>query len=161
MEAWPGLVQGELGAGVFRLLGREQTQSEQQYRCSEHQAVDTADTALRGRRPEADGHGAARRHAVLIADEAVREFVGNSNDAGRLTVVSSDIEVVRACKLSGAKIIPSQAMAARLAGLAPAEQAAPERPEKPLRGMIGKLEREMLDEIGDPKEFERRVLEGE
>jgi predicted RNA-binding protein with PIN domain len=96
-----------------------------------------------------------------VADEAVREFVANSNDAGKLTVVSSDLEVAKACKLSGAKVLPSQVMAARLAGLAPAPDAAPAGPEKPIRGMIGDIEREMLDEIGDLKEFERRVIEGE
>jgi predicted RNA-binding protein with PIN domain len=95
------------------------------------------------------------------ADAAVRDYVADSNDVGKLTVVSSDSEVARACKLSGAKVLPSQVMAARLAGLAPAESAAPERPEKPSRGMVGDLEREMLDEIGDIAEFERRVLEGE
>ena len=96
-----------------------------------------------------------------VADEAVREFVENSNDTARLTVISSDIEVVRACKLAGAKVQSSQVMAKRLSGLAPAPDEAPARPEKPIRGMIGDIEREMLDEIGDLKEFERRVLDGE
>jgi predicted RNA-binding protein with PIN domain len=96
-----------------------------------------------------------------VADEAVREFVENASNAGKLTVVSSDIEVVKACKLSGAKVQSSQAMAKRLAGLAPAPESAPIGPEKPIRGMIGDIEREMLDEIGDLKEFERRVLEGD
>jgi predicted RNA-binding protein with PIN domain len=87
-----------------------------------------------------------------IADAAVREFVEESNDPGKLTVVSSDIEVVKGCKL---------AIAERLAGLAPADREAPERAEKPVRGMIGDLEREMLDEIGDFSEFQRRIESGD
>jgi predicted RNA-binding protein with PIN domain len=96
-----------------------------------------------------------------VADEAVREFVANSNDAGRLTVISSDIEVVKACKLSGARVVPSAAMAEMLADLSPAENVGPARPEKPIRGMIGDIEREMLNEIGDFEEFERRIERGE
>jgi predicted RNA-binding protein with PIN domain len=95
-----------------------------------------------------------------VADEAVREFVENASNAGNLTVVSSDIEVVKACKLSGAKVQSSQAMAKRLAGLAPAPDTAPIGPEKPIRGAIGDIEREMLDEIGDFEEFQRRIERG-
>ncbi|MBZ0137002.1 MAG: NYN domain-containing protein [Planctomycetes bacterium] len=93
---------------------------------------------------------------VGAADRAVREFVENSREPGKLRVISSDIEVVQACKLAGAKVISSQDMAARLGGArrdAPAGGA-----EKPIRGMVGKLEQEMLDEIGDFDEFERRIL---
>jgi predicted RNA-binding protein with PIN domain len=89
------------------------------------------------------------------ADRAIREFVTNAVEPGSLRVVSSDIEVAQACRLNGAKVISSQEMAARLSG---AGGVADERPEKPTRGVIGRLEQEMLDDIGDLEEFEREVL---
>jgi len=90
------------------------------------------------------------------ADEAVRDFVENAGNPRNLLVVSSDQAVVKACRLSGAKVLSSQAMADRLSDLVP-QAGAPKRPEKPSRGVIGKLEREMLDEIGDLEDFERRI----
>lgn len=90
------------------------------------------------------------------ADEAVREFVENASEPRKLLVISSDREVVKACRLSGAKVLSSQAMADRLSDLLP-QAKAPARPEKPSRGVIGKLEQEMLDEIGDLEDFERRI----
>lgn len=90
------------------------------------------------------------------ADEAVRQFVENASEPRKLLVISSDQAVVKACRLSGAKVLSSQAMADRLSDLLP-EAKAPARPEKPSRGVIGKLEQEMLDEIGDLEEFERRI----
>jgi predicted RNA-binding protein with PIN domain len=95
------------------------------------------------------------------ADEAVREFVAEANNADRITVVSSDIEVVKACKLAGARVMPSQAMAEWLSDIGGDNKQAPSRPEKPIRGMIGDLEREMLDEIGDYEEFQKRIERGE
>lgn len=91
------------------------------------------------------------------ADKAVREFVENSREPGKLRVISSDIEVVQSCKLAGAKVISSQDMATRLDGAA--RNSTPDGgADKPARGMIGKLEQEMLDEIGDFDDFERRIL---
>ncbi|MEZ5991492.1 MAG: NYN domain-containing protein [Planctomycetota bacterium] len=94
------------------------------------------------------------------ADHAVRDYVENAMEPFKVKVVSSDIEVVKACRLNGAKVISSQVMAAMLGAMTP--QAGPTaRPEKPARGMIGDLEREMLDEIGDFEEFQRRIEGGE
>jgi predicted RNA-binding protein with PIN domain len=90
------------------------------------------------------------------ADHAVREFAENANDPRKITVVSSDIEVVKACKLAGTKTLSSQAMARKLHAATPSS-AAPARPEKPIRGAVGKLEQEMLDEIGDFEEFKRKL----
>lgn len=92
------------------------------------------------------------------ADQAVRDFVENASDPRRLLVISSDQQVVKACRLSGAKVLSSQAMADRLSDLLPGQGPAA-RPEKPTRGAIGKLEQEMLDEIGNLEEFERRITE--
>lgn len=96
------------------------------------------------------------------ADYALRQFVAEHADPRRLLVVSSDREVARVCRACGARILTSQEMSSVLAALvqrgkAPAAGAA----EKPTRGVVGNLEREMLDEIGDLREFERRVLDGE
>ncbi|MCB9893072.1 MAG: NYN domain-containing protein [Planctomycetes bacterium] len=93
------------------------------------------------------------------ADEAVRDYVENSNQPRRLTVISSDLAVTKACKLAGTKILSSQAMANKLAAATP-DSPTPTRPEKPARGAIGKLEQEMLDEIGDFEEFKRRITDG-
>jgi predicted RNA-binding protein with PIN domain len=89
------------------------------------------------------------------ADRAVREHVENAEHPRKLRVVSGDHEVINACRLNGARIVHSREMAARLAALAPAEtpRAAP---EKPTTG-AGRLEREMLEEIGDFEEFRRDV----
>lgn len=92
------------------------------------------------------------------ADRAVQEFVENHREPNKLRVVSSDIEVVQACKLNGARIISSQEMAAKLDGVTRKLNPSTGRTEKPTRGMIGKLEQEMLDEIGDFEEFQRKVL---
>jgi predicted RNA-binding protein with PIN domain len=90
------------------------------------------------------------------ADHAVREFVLNAMEPFKLKVVSSDLEVVKSCKLNGAKVISSQLMAEKLSELTPT-RGEPERPEKPTRGVIGDIEQEMLDEIGDFEEFKRRL----
>lgn len=93
------------------------------------------------------------------ADHAVREHVQNSRQPAKLRVVSSDHAVANACRLAGAKVIKAQEMAGRLAKLA-AEGRVPRdgSVEKPSRGRVGSIEREMLDEIGDEREFERDVL---
>ncbi len=90
------------------------------------------------------------------ADHAIKEFVANAANARKLHVVSADREVVNACRLAGARVIDSRGMAERLARIAPSNNPR-QRPEKPTRGTIGKLEREMLDEIGDWKGFLRDV----
>jgi predicted RNA-binding protein with PIN domain len=91
------------------------------------------------------------------ADDAVREFVENSADPRKLRVVSADHQVINACRLSGARIVHSREMSERLAGFTPPET---ERsiPDKPTSGG-GKLEKEMLEEIGDWEEFQRDVEE--
>lgn len=99
------------------------------------------------------------------ADREVRDYVEGANEPRKLKVVSSDIAVASACRLTGASIIRSDEMGRRLAAFvqAPANKKAQGGSglEKPTRGVIGRLEQEMLDEIGDLKEFERRVLDGE
>ena len=90
------------------------------------------------------------------ADAAVRDYVENASEPRRLTVVSSDQEVVRACKLAGSKTLSSQAMAKKLDAVTPSAKA-PARPEKPISGAVGKLEQEMLDDIGDFEEFKKRL----
>ena len=95
------------------------------------------------------------------ADRAVLNFVENDNHPNKLRVVSSDIEVVQACKLNGAQVISSQEMASKLDGIIRKLDPRTGAPEKPTRGMVGDLEQEMLDEIGDLKEFERRVIDGD
>lgn len=92
------------------------------------------------------------------ADRAVLEFVENHRQANKLRVVSSDIEVVQACKLNGAQVISSQEMAKKLDAVTHKQSPGDGRAEKPARGMIGELEQEMLDEIGDFEEFQRKVL---
>ncbi|MCA8913107.1 MAG: NYN domain-containing protein [Planctomycetes bacterium] len=94
------------------------------------------------------------------ADHAVREFVLNAMEPFKLKVVSSDLEVAKSCKLNGAKVISSQVMATLLGKLTP-DRGEPARPEKPTRGMIGDLEQEMLNEIGDFEEFQRRIEQGD
>ncbi len=91
------------------------------------------------------------------ADHAVREFVENSGQPRKLRVVSADHQVINACRLSGARIVHSREMSERLAGFAPpdTERAAP---EKPTSG-AGRLEKEMLEEIGDWDEFQKNVEE--
>ncbi|MBE7492733.1 MAG: NYN domain-containing protein [Planctomycetes bacterium] len=93
------------------------------------------------------------------ADRAVREHVESARNAARLRVVSSDSAVATACRLAGARIMPAQDMAARLAKLS-VQGRTPRAgaQEKPARGGIGRLEREMLDEIGDLKQFEQNIL---
>ncbi|MBK9974019.1 MAG: NYN domain-containing protein [Planctomycetes bacterium] len=96
---------------------------------------------------------------IESADHAVREYVENSAHPGKLRVVSSDRAVARACKLSGAKVMSAQDMADRLASLV-SEGRAPRGSalEKPTRGAIGRIEREMIDDIGDLRAFEQQVL---
>lgn len=94
------------------------------------------------------------------ADHAVRDYVENAQEPFKLRVVSSDIEVAKSCRLNGAKVMSSQIMAGLLDDMTPVA-AAPTRPEKPSRGVIGDLEREMLEEIGDFEEFQRRIESGE
>ena len=56
----------------------------------------------------------------------------------------------------------SQEMASKLASMVEKGEGAPESGrEKPVRGMVGELEQEMIDEIGDLRDFERRVIEGD
>ncbi|MCA8916975.1 MAG: NYN domain-containing protein [Planctomycetes bacterium] len=90
------------------------------------------------------------------ADHAVRDYAENAGQPRNITVVSSDQEVVKACKLAGTKTLSSQAMAKKLDAAMPATSE-PTGPEKPIRGAIGKLEQEMLDEIGDFEEFKRKL----
>lgn len=93
------------------------------------------------------------------ADREVRLFVENARQPHKLRVVSSDRAVASAARLSGAKTITSQDMAVKLAKLA--AEGRTQRTgaaEKPTRGRVGKLEQEMLDEIGDEREFENDVL---
>lgn len=92
------------------------------------------------------------------ADRAVREFVENHREPNRLRVVSSDIEVVQSCRLNGAQVISSQEMASKLHGVTRRAASGDGHAEKPARGMVGELEKQMLDEIGDFDEFQRRVL---
>jgi len=93
------------------------------------------------------------------ADHAVREHIEHARNAAKLRVVSSDTAVASACRLNGAKIMSAQDMAERLAklgteGRTPRESAL----EKPTRGAIGRIEREMIDDIGDLKKFEQDIL---
>ncbi|MCC6464714.1 MAG: NYN domain-containing protein [Planctomycetes bacterium] len=96
------------------------------------------------------------------ADHALRHYVSEHHEPRKLLVVSSDREVARVCRAAGARIMTSQDMAGVLAALVQRKGGAAESGlEKPSRGVVGRLEREMLDEIGDLREFERRILEGE
>jgi predicted RNA-binding protein with PIN domain len=94
-------------------------------------------------------------HAKESADQAVRDYVENASHPRKLWVVSGDHEVINACRLNGARIMHSREMAEKLAALAPAENPRAE-PEKPATG-AGRVEREMLEEIGDWEEFRRRI----
>lgn len=96
---------------------------------------------------------------IESADHALRDYVENSRTANKLRVVSSDSAVATACRLAGAKIMSAQDMAEVLAklgaqGRTPRESAL----EKPTRGAIGRIEREMMEEIGDLKQFEKDIL---
>lgn len=96
---------------------------------------------------------------IESADYAVRDHVENARNAAKLRVVSSDSAVATACRLAGAKIMSAQDMAEKLArltaeGRTPRESAL----EKPTRGAIGRIEREMIEEIGDLKQFEQDIL---
>lgn len=95
------------------------------------------------------------------ADRAVRDYVEGANEPRKLKVVSSDNAVASACRLTGATILRSAEMGERLAGLIQKKAGGGSGLEKPTRGAIGRIEREMLDDIGDLAEFERRILEGE
>lgn len=93
------------------------------------------------------------------ADRALREYVEQARNAEKLKVVSSDRAVATACRLAGAKILTSQDMADRLANLGTKGKAGDGSAlEKPTRGAIGAIEREMLKEIGDLRQFEQDVL---
>lgn len=94
--------------------------------------------------------------ATGSADDAIVDFVEGHNHPRQLKVVSADREVTNACKLAGARIVHSRDMSETLARMAPAQVERSE-PEKPTRGAIGRLEQEMLDEIGEFGEFEREV----
>lgn len=96
-------------------------------------------------------------HERESADRAVREFVENAIEPRKLVVVSSDIEVKEACRLTGARVAESRVLARRLAGGDGAS--APEPDEKPRAGHMGRAEREMLEEIGDFEEFRRSIEE--
>lgn len=93
------------------------------------------------------------------ADHALREHIEHARNAAKLRVVSSDGAVATACRLAGAKIMSAQDMAEKLAGLT-AEGRTPRGSalEKPTRGAIGRIEREMIDDIGDLKQFEQDIL---
>ena len=95
------------------------------------------------------------------ADREIRAHVQNHRQPEKLRVVTSDGAVAAACKLAGAKVLKAHEMAARLAKLA-TESRAPRGGsiEKPTRGRVGRIEQEMLDEIGDEAEFEREILRG-
>lgn len=100
-------------------------------------------------------------HEPESADRAVREYVANHAEPRKLMVVSSDNAVRDACRLSGARVISSQEVADKLARRHNERAPEPEVNEKPARGHIGDIEREMLDDIGDFEDFEREVLNGD
>lgn len=95
------------------------------------------------------------------ADRAVKEYVENHAEPRKLLVVSSDRDVRDTCRLNGARVVSSQEIAAKLARRSSEHEPEPEVDEKPARGHIGDVEQDMIDEIGDMEEFERRILEGE
>lgn len=93
------------------------------------------------------------------ADRAILEYVEQADEPRKLKVVSSDSDVAKACRLSGAKVVSSQAVARKLEDF-DSKQAAPPRSEKPQRGAVGDLERKMLEEVGDFGDFTRDIEDG-
>ncbi|CAG1769163.1 hypothetical protein BAC2_00099 [uncultured bacterium] len=95
------------------------------------------------------------------ADVAIGRFVEESLEPHKLVVVSNDREVRGVCKREGAKLLKSDDFAAMLSAPKQTgnarEEAAPKEPVK--REHFSGIEREMLDEIGDIDEFEKRVLD--
>lgn len=95
------------------------------------------------------------------ADAAICRYVEEALEPHRLFVVSNDREVRGTCKREGARLLKSDDFAATLTrpktpGNAK-EEAAPKEPVK--REHFSGIEREMLDEIGDMDDFEKRVLD--
>ncbi len=97
------------------------------------------------------------------ADRAIREYVETHNHPHKLVVVTSDREVLDSARVAGARSMRSEAFARRLENLPGRDRYdAPSQPEKPARGNSDHdIEREMLDDIGDLEEFERRIIRGE
>jgi predicted RNA-binding protein with PIN domain len=93
------------------------------------------------------------------ADRAICEYVDNHYAPRDLRVVSDDHEVRDTCRLAGARVVSSRRMAERLARLAARQRPAAPGTDKPQRGAVGRLEQEMLDEIGDFEEFLREEEE--
>lgn len=95
------------------------------------------------------------------ADAAICRHVEQAREPHKLVVVSNDREVRGVCKREGAKLLKSDDFAEQLLPLkAPArteKEAAPKEPVK--REHFSGIEREMLEEVGDLDEFEKRVLD--
>jgi predicted RNA-binding protein with PIN domain len=96
------------------------------------------------------------------ADAAIGRYVEDAREPHKLVVVSNDREVRGVCRREGAKLLKCEDFVGMLSPLKkPAgnqrEEAAPKEPLK--REHFSGIEREMLDEIGDIDEFEKRVLD--
>ncbi|NUQ35604.1 MAG: NYN domain-containing protein, partial [Planctomycetaceae bacterium] len=110
-----------------------------------------------GGAPELTGLDARAVFTGGDADKALRDAVGDAPDVSKLIVVSSDREVARPSKDAGARIRSSKDIALRLlklggagvpAGPGRGAFAATVSQEKAIPHALGKMENDMLAEVG-------------